>query len=335
MNESIAPIAPVESAAPDYKDRSVGLMIFGILTLLLGCLCGLFVPLMLFGQMAAARLHPPSANTAAMLPAIVIYGGLAVALIWLGIGSIQARRWARALLLIFSWVWLVAGVVMLIVMSFVMPKVFANMATAAPANQPMPPAAAMHAVMVFMLLFSGVFFVVVPAFWVFFYNSRHVKATCQARDGVTRWTDACPLPVLGLCLWLLFSVPMLLLMPLSAHGVVPFFGMFLSGAPGSLICLLFAAVWAYAAWLIYHLKSEGWWLILLVMVLSMVSALATFAHHDMLEMYRLMGYPKAQIDQMQKTGLMTGNSITWLMTLSVVPVLGYLLFVKRYFRGKA
>jgi len=110
--------------------------------------------------------------------------------------------------------------------------------------------------------------------------------------------------------------------------------MFLSGVPGTLFCLLFAAVWAYAAWLIYHLKSAGWWLVLLVMVLSMVSALTTFAHHDMLEMYRLMGYPKAQIDQMQKTGLMTGNFITWLTTLSVVPVLGYLLFVKKYFRGK-
>jgi hypothetical protein len=73
-------------------------MVFGILTLLLGCLAGLFVPLMLFGQMMAAKApNAPPTNTAAILPAVVIYGCLAAALIWLGIGSIKARRWARAL----------------------------------------------------------------------------------------------------------------------------------------------------------------------------------------------------------------------------------------------
>ena len=64
----------------------------------------------------------------------------------------------------------------------------------------------------------------------FFYNSRHVKATCERRDPATRWTDACPLPVLGFCLWLLLGVPMLLIMPLAGHGVMPFFGIFLSAA---------------------------------------------------------------------------------------------------------
>ncbi len=39
MNEEITPIEAV--ALPDYKDRSTGLTIFGILTILLGCLAGL------------------------------------------------------------------------------------------------------------------------------------------------------------------------------------------------------------------------------------------------------------------------------------------------------
>ena len=58
--------------------------------------------------------------------------------------------------------------------------------------------------MVIALLFLGVFFVILPAVWIFFYKSRQVKATCEARDPVARWTDACPLPVLALCLWFLF-----------------------------------------------------------------------------------------------------------------------------------
>jgi hypothetical protein len=334
MNEPIPPITPVETTAPTYKDRSTGLMIFGILTLLLGGLCGLFILLMLAGQASLARMNPAQANVAAILPAVAIYGVLAVALIWLGIGSIQARRWARALLLIFSWSWLGLGIIMLIAMGFIMPKVFANMPASGAAHQPAMPPGAMTLMMVFMFVFFGVFFVLAPAVWVFFYNSRHVKATCEARDKVTRWTDACPLPVLGLCLWLLFSVPMMLMMPLAGHGVMPFFGIFLTGVPGTLACLVIAALWSYAAWLIYHLKPQGWWLILVALIVFMVSSLLTFARHDVLEMYQLMGYPQAQIDQIQKTGLLTANRMSWLMSLSVLPFLGYLIFVKKYFQSR-
>jgi hypothetical protein len=333
MNETIPPIvAPVEPTVSSYKDRSTGLVVFGILTLLLGVLCGLLVPLMIFSQMVAARSAQGTANPASILPIVAVYGVMAVALIWLGIGSIKARRWARALLLIFSWSWLVMGVFMLVGMMFIMPKVLANAPSAGTAQQQhaLPPGA-MTAVMVFMFLFFGVFFVLVPAIWVFFYNSRHVQATCEARDGVTRWTDVCPLPVLGLCVWLMLSVPMMLLMPLAGHGVMPFFGIFLTGMAGSLFCLLVAAVWAYAAWLMYHLKPLGWWLIMVAMVVFMASSLLTFARHDILEMYQLMGYPQAQIDQIQKVGLLTGNRMSWLMGLSALPFLIYVVFVKKYF----
>ena len=334
MNESIPEITPLEPTALTHKDRSTGLILFGVMTVLLGCLAGLFVPLMLFGQAAAAKATQTPTNLATILPGISVYGGLAVALIWLGIGSIQARRLARALLLIFSWSWLVMGICMMIAMAFFMPKVMANLSAGGTPGHPAMPQAAITGMIVGMLLFFGVFFVLCPAVWTFFYNSRHVKATCETRDPVTRWTDACPLPVLGLCLWLLFSVPMMLLMPLVGRGVMPFFGQFLSGVPGSLFCLAIAALWTYAAWLLYQLKPQGWWLILTALIVFMASSLVTFARHDMLEMYQLMGYPQAQIDQIQKTGLLTGNRMTWLMSFSMLPFLGYLLFIKKYFRGK-
>jgi len=334
MNEQNPSIPPIEAVPlPDYKDRSTGLMVFGILTLLLGCLVGLFVPLMLFGQMMAAKApNAPPVNHAVILPGIAIYGLLAVSLIWLGIGSIKARRWARALLLIFSWSWLVMGVFLTAVMPFFMVKVMASLPANSQTGQPVMSPAAIAGMIVFMVLFNGVFFVVVPAVWTFFYNSRHVKATCEARDPVTRWTDACPLPVLGLCLWLLLSGVMMLFMPVMNHGVMPFFGMFLSGVAGSLFYLAVAAIWAYAAWLLYKLDVRGWWLILIALVVFMASTVMTYAHHDIIEMYHLMGYPQAQIDQIQKTGLLTGNSMTWLALFSMLPFLGYLVFIKKYLR---
>jgi hypothetical protein len=250
MNEQNPSTPPVETAPwPAYKDRSTGLIIFGILTLLLGCLAGLFVPLMLFGQLMAAKApDAPPVNHAAILPAIVIYGGLAVTLVWLGIGSITARRWARALLLIFSWSWLIMGIFMTAIMPFIMGNAFAKLPPNAKTGQPAMPPAAITGMLIGMTLFFFVFFALVPAWWTFFYNSRHVKATCDARDPVTRWTDACPLPVLGFCLWTWFAVPMMLVMPLTGHAVMPCFGMFASGLPGALVCLMVAAVWGTAGW---------------------------------------------------------------------------------------
>jgi hypothetical protein len=67
----------------------------------------------------------------------------------------------------------------------------------------------------------------------------------------------------------------------------------------------------------------------------MASGLLTFARHDMLEMYRLMGYPEAQIEQIQRSGLFVKNQMTWMMALSMLPFLGYLLFIKKYFRRSA
>ena len=162
-----------------------------------------------------------------------------------------------------------------------------------------------------------------------------MKATCEARDPVLRWTDACPLPVLALCLWLAVSVPMMLLMPVMGHAVMPFFGMFLTGLPGALLCLAIAALWCYAAWLLYKLDVRGWWLILIAFVVFMVSAVLTYARHDIVEMYQLMGYPKTEIEQIQKTGLLTGNRMAWMMVFSMVPFLGYILFIKKYLRHKS
>ena len=331
MNEQNPAIGAVP--LPDYKDRSTGLMIFGILTLLLGCLAGLFVPLMLLGQMMAAKApNAPPTNAVAIVPAVAIYGGLAVALIWLGIGSIKARRWARALLLIFSWSSLIMGICMTAVAPFVMAKAFANLPSDARTGQPAMPPAAITAMVIGMTIFFFVFSVLVPAVWTFFYNSRHVKATCEVRDPVTRWTDACPLPVLAFCLWTWFAVPMMLVMSLTGLAVMPCFGVFISGLTGSLVCLAIAAVWGWAGWWLYRLDARGWWLILIATVLFMVSALLTYTQHDISEIYRLQGLPQAQIDQIQKMGLFTGNRMGWFTVLCSLPFLGYLLFIKKYLR---
>ena len=48
----------------------------------------------------------------------------------------------------------------------------------------------------------------------------------------------------------------------------------------------------------------------------------TYSRHDITETYHLMGYPEAQIEQIQKMGLLAGNNMTWLTLLSALPLLG-------------
>lgn len=316
-----------------YRDRSLGLIIFGVLTICLGCLCGLFVPLMVIGQLAGASRGAESAPLGSIVPGLLVYAVLAIALVWLGIGSVMARRWARALLLIFSWSWLVMGVLITIFMIVFLPMILANTtSTTRTAGQKPMPASAIGMVMVVMILVFGVLFVILPAVWTYFYQSRHVKATCEARNAGPSWTDACPLPVLAASLWLLFSAVSMMVMPLANNGVMPFFGIFLSGVPGTLYCALHVILWGASAWLLYRLEPLGWWLIVIALCVFAVSAVLTYAQHDVTEMYQLMGYPEGQIQRIQKMGLLTGNRMMWFTLVGLLPTLGYLIYVKKFLR---
>jgi MFS family permease len=321
---------PVPPTA-DFKDRHGGLIGFGILVIIIGCLCALFVPLMILGQTMSARTTGTASGLRTMLPAVMMYAALAVVFIWLGIGSTMARRWARALLLILAWVWLLTGVFMEFVMAVFLPKVFAHMPSG---GQPMPDAAKVVAI-IFALGFTAVMFVILPGLLVLFYRSPHVKATCETRDPVTRWTDACPLPVLALSLFLAYGALWMVVMLFVYHAVMPFFGCLLSGLPGGILILAIIALWVYCAWAIYHLKAAGWWIALIAFGAILVSAVLTFARIDLMDMYRLMGYPEQQIEQLQRFTYFTGRNMLVLMSMSSLPFLGFLLYVKKYFRRTA
>jgi len=323
------------SEAYAFKDRKAGLVLFGVLTVMMGGVSALCVPLMLVAQMAASKIPsgPSQAPAGALVPAFCTYGILAVALVWLGIGSIMARRWARALLLIFSWGWLIIGVIMIGFMAWEMPAMVANINSGiAKGGQAQPAAGTAGAMMIAAMCVLGVLFLILPAIWTFFYSSRHVKATCDARDATPRWTDACPLPVLAIVLCLIFSVPMLVIMPFAGHFVFPFFGNFLTGTPSIVLCLVLAIVWAFAAWGMYKLDPRGWWAVLILSCVMSASSMVTFARHDLAEMYRLMNYSRQEIAQINGFGLLTGNGMVWMMTGSLALYLGYMFYIRRYFR---
>ena len=308
------------------KDRKVGLVIFGVLTVLMGCFCALLVPLLILGMtMAEHSANPPPPSNVSLVPVGLLYGSLAVVLIWLGVGSMMARRWARALLAIWSWSWLIAGVMGMATMIIMAPQIFETIRSAQRPGQP-----DVSLLMLIPIIMMGFMFIVLPLIWALFYGGRNVKATCEARDPIVRWTDRCPLPVLAISLWLGVGGLMMLFMPMF-HSVAPFFGVLISGAAGSALYLFMAVLWIYCAWTCYRLDRRGWWIIVAAMILFSVSSFVTYSRHDLNEVYSLMGYPQAQIAEIQKTGLIGNRTLRWTALVFTIPFLGYLLWVRKFF----
>ena len=163
---------------PDFKDRHTGLLAFGVLEIVLGAGCILMILLMFLGQAMSAQMTGTKQEMRMLVPGMMVYGVMAAAFIWLGIGSIKCRRWARGLLLILGWSGLLVGVMIEVAMPLVLPHVFEN---GAGGDQAMPKGVGTVVVIVSMLV-VGVLFVVIPGAMVLFYSSRNVKATCEARD---------------------------------------------------------------------------------------------------------------------------------------------------------
>jgi hypothetical protein len=315
-------------ALPIYKDRKTGLVVFGIFEMLLGCLVVLLIGLMFLGQIMMAKTTGESPQLRMILPTVGLYGVVALALITLGIGSVLARRWARALSLVLAWPWLITGLCTLGLTVFILPKVLRGVGGGGPG---LPPLAMVVGMAVAISLVS-LMFVLVPGILVLFYRSRHVRATCESRDHQVRWTDACPLPVLGLSLWLGVGAAQMLLMPFFMNGVLPMFGVILSGWSGSLACFALAGLWIYCALAIYQLEPAGWWLVLGSICLLSVSAWISFSRIELPELYVQMGYSQAQVQMMTQFNFLEGYTVGYLSVAAAIPLLTYLVWVKRFFR---
>jgi len=313
----------------DFKDRKVGLVIFGILQILLGAFCGLMVPLMILGTIVsnvAAQDGAEAVNVKMMIPGLLVYLLAAVWFVTMGIGSIMTKRWARAIILVSSWLWLICGVFGFIFILFFMPDMYGEME----ASGQIPPGAAVVAKVV-MMAFLTVIYLIIPGTFVLFYGSRHIKATCEYRDPKIRWTDKCPLPVLAVSLvCTVWAVSMLWMG--AFNWAIPLFGVVLSGLSGMIIVLVSALLFAYIAWGTYKLDIKAWWCAIIAVVVWFLSTIITFSRGDLLTYYEKMDFPPQQLEIMKKyNSMMTGPVMSGMMALWVIFIILYLMYVRKYF----
>jgi hypothetical protein len=317
-----------------YQDRSTRLLLLGAFQVILGCLSGLMAVITVAAVLLAPMAKVPQGQALSfrvLLPALFLYAGLAVGLIWLGIGLARARRWAWTLTVVLSWMWLVVGVLGFLFFLFaVAPGMWSTMA-----RQAAMPREVITAMVVVVAVFAGFVYIVVPAIIVGFCHHDSVRATCLKRDPKVRWTDRCPMPVLALSVIMALSI-VSFASSMTYGNMVPMFGVFVTGPAGMALVVLMALVFAYLAWGTYRLQPAAWWGTVLLCLVATVSGAITYARADLMEAYERLGLPPEQLDVIRKSGIVQSMSQSgpWVAVLAGAACLGYLVYVRRYFTGE-
>lgn len=188
---------------------------------------------------------PPSVGLSYALGALLVFAFIA-GLVWHAVGVITARRWARALGLVFAWIWC-ACLGYLVLNNILI--VLADAAAAKPWSdrelldvQPL-------VLLVAACLLAG------------FFGLRGVRSTCERRDPQKRWTDLRPLPVIALVVVLGASVPVLVMSALLGAATLAgqdpaFAGWHLAGTLVQAFLAAAAATLCLGAW---RLRPLAWW----------------------------------------------------------------------------
>lgn len=314
---------------PNFVDRKATLSVFGALHIVIGGICALLLPLVIASSLILravpqGQAEAPDTHTLAMT--ILFYGLAAVYFIWVGIGSIQARRWARALITAGSWMSLTFGTVGFLASLLYMPPMYAHMARTGQI-----PSAAAGIATVLVLLLMAVIYVVLPATIAIVYTHRNMRLTCETRDPQRRWTDLTPLPVLALSMCCaVFSVSILLS---TFYGVVPCFGVLAKGPAAVAFSLTASVLGAFLAVGIFKRMRVAWMATLVLILVLGTSAIVTYLNVNMMELYAAIRISPKQLKMMagMEDIMAPSRWIPWLTLLMTVAV-GYMIYVLKYFK---
>lgn len=321
-------------ATPEYRDCSTGLLIFGILQIIVGLLVALMIPLVALGALLARHTAAPGMRPAQYMSAVATYAFMAAVLVTLGIGSVQMKRWARALTLVISWYWLITGLLITVLMTAVLPVTMRSLLHAqqnAPAQSAAITASVMAVILTLIIVFAAFFLIIAPMALIAFYGRQDVAETCRHRDPVERWTDRAPLPVLGASV--VFTAQALYMLSAGVPTpLFPFFGRYLIGAPAIACFLALAGLDAYLAVAFFRIKPVAWWIAVAASLVRMLSMAITYSRADLMQAYSRLGWSDAQLQVLSASPMFRSHVVLWWSLISSVLFFGYTLWLKRYFR---
>ncbi|MGE4505271.1 MAG: hypothetical protein AB7D51_07970 [Desulfovibrionaceae bacterium] len=253
------------------RDRRGWLMALGGVLVLAGGLClllGVYMTREMLARPAYWRNHYETWHY------LLLWGALGPCVslcVWLGIGCILVRRWARAVLRVVSLLYMslfplqVAALVLLWGLSKALDVELASLGWAL-----------LGAVLVF-LLHAAMFL---------FLGSLSVSTTVKRRDPVERWVDRTPEPVVAMtalhALGLLIGAVLVawfsgvLGIPGSTSPAMPAFGLALTGWAAAAHMAATCAVQAYFCWHFALLRVRGVWGLMAFQVFGLASVLVTW-----------------------------------------------------------
>jgi hypothetical protein len=318
-------MAVPNDATPEFKDRTVGLVVFGVVSILIGLFCALLIPLAFLSVALSESTSGVGVDVRSAWAAAAMYGMMAVAFVWLGVGSIRARLWACELLLSLSWIWLLTGICALLIGLFVVP---AAIGEATSASMILPELT--MGVIVVTLGVVALVNVVLPGLFVLFYRSPHVAATCRARDPRPQWIDACPRRLLTLTIvWALLAVSVFM-MP-AYNFIFSLFGLLLTGAAGAALWTLVLIVCGALALGTCRRAPWAWWGGVGLILAAAVSSVLSVLRYDVAEILALMNLPEEQALMFAGLGLLNGWPLALITAVMWGTFLAYLLALRGYF----
>lgn len=298
--------------------RPAGLVILGALEVLLGGLSGLLAVFVLFLQDKMPMMPPKF-----IWMDVFMFLGLALLWMVLGIGSFMAKRWARALVLITAWSWLVLGTLGfgITLYQWIFPDAAqaAQFATLSPGTL-----TAIHAGTSLVMLVLGT---ILPLVLVLYYSRDKVREACESLDPGPSWVDGVPLPVMGLCLWMFLGG--LLVFPMTAffNFATIIYGVVVSGVVGGVIMFICGAINLALAWGLYRLRIAAWWASL-VYYMFFLGSLLFYSPEKMQEVYQRMEMPV----ELTKAGQPSASYYMMAGSVCLLVMVGYMVFIKRYFK---
>lgn len=301
------------------------MIFFGILQIVLGLFALLGAAMIVLGIVAGRNMTPAQAPALRlMVPSVAMYIGAAVWFFTMGVGSIRVRRWARALTLVQSWMWLLMGLLTALTFAVFADLIFKSL----PSEQKEYQAVIVGCIGIFLV----VGFVLLPLFFVLFYRSPHVRATVERLDPTRRWTDRVPLSVLGFALWMGVSSAGLLLCSFM-YRALPLGDFMLRGAAaqGALVVVAFICLFIIVQAM--RLRRSGWWAALILMIVGAVYSLIFFPRIDFEKWYAAMELPSTPGTTEMITEMYTSPFFLGYMIVVWAIYLGFLLYIRRYFSG--
>jgi len=369
------PPPAVVSPAVIQESRILLAIIGGLICLLgLGILCGGGFGVTMLATMPFAKFTPPEvaeeeraaleALTQAVhrfqpliAPAVVSAAvsclTASAALIWLGIGTIQGRRWARKLLLAAGWGWCGSVALQFIGFLSMLPALMTwveSIAIPGPGGAPGTGSVAFSmAIQVVMNLISYAMSATPGVALIVLFSLRNVRLTCEQLDPGPNWTDRIPIEVLPLFLtlavWSLQALTALPLIPGLVTLLPPELGW--NGAAVLSAGLTVALLVTLSTWLVARMNPIGWWVLCAGTIVG--TGLICLAHlrSDFPAIFRaalnLIPMPEAErakFEQDLPPGMMENfgsflQSCWVVVAVTGAAFLGYLGWIKRHFEPEA